>query len=138
MKFDSFKEGIDQIENGLRLLMNQSPVFEIKRLLAAEELLLTKYAPFLEGDRVCLAKTPDIESSSGWFRSKHFLITGALGIVRGVECHSEGRLVYYVEFDDETYYCDNDKIYKPTSKKHVYGFGESWIKKVEEVPHHSV
>lgn len=94
----------------------------------AERLLVV--APFAEGDRVVLTKTPDIEKGSGWWGSRHYLIEGSRGVVTSVDFHEEKKvLLGYVMFDDETYihYEIGEKM--PVKDKHVYCFGESWLRR---------
>jgi hypothetical protein len=59
--------------------------WNLDQLVASYDLLMSRFAPFKVGDRVALAKTPNItqESAPGWMRSKHFLVKGAEGTVVG-------------------------------------------------------
>jgi hypothetical protein len=74
---------------------------------------LWEMAPFKVGDRVQLAKTPDInkETSWGWLGAKHFLIKGALATV-----HS--RQFYDAHFIFGLYF-DNDSWLTPEGVKHM-------------------
>ena len=61
-------------------------------------------APFQVGQRVALARTPEItkEKAWGWLHCKHFLVRGAAGTVRCVE-FGLGHFSFAVTFDDESW-----------------------------------
>ena len=63
---------------------------------------LIERAPFQVGQRVALARTPEIGPASGWSHYKHFLVQGAAGTVRYVE-FGRGHFSFAVTFDDESW-----------------------------------
>lgn len=65
---------------------------------------LIERAPFQVGQRVALARTPEItkEKAGGWLHCKHFLVQGAAGTVRCVE-FGRGHFSFAVTFDDESW-----------------------------------
>ncbi len=91
-------------------------------------------APFQVGDRVRLNRTPVITESTswGWLGSKHFLVAGALAVVREVD-FIDGQFTGELEFDDETYLPSwglNKGIPEPVRQKSWYRFNETFIEKV--------
>jgi hypothetical protein len=114
--------------------------YAVRCLAAAHHLLVTKYAPFHEGDRVELSKTPEINEkrAPGWMGCKHFLIEGAMGIVRHVGVHPamkdckqgdiEAHLSYGIEFDDESAMVDGKRIEIKGEDRHLYTFGENYLR----------
>jgi hypothetical protein len=137
MNTDEFTDGLQMLQKALNKLSDGPFDYTLKCLIAAKEALLTRYAPFKVGDRVRLTKAPIIteEIAWGWSSSKHFLVPGATGIVRDSAVYSDGKLVFYVEFDNETWVDDygyNGRIKNslvPVSSKHWYTFGESYLEK---------
>ncbi len=111
---------------------------EIKKSLEAFKKFLETKGLFKVGDRVELAKTPVINSTEawGWMSSRHFLVEGAKGVVREVSYY-RSRFVYSVEFDDEVSWIDDKDVIHPytdNSRKHVYSFAESNLRKADARP----
>jgi hypothetical protein len=63
-----------------------------------------RLAPFKVGDRVQLAKTPNIneKDSWGWMGAKHFLIKGAAATVQVREFY-DASFVFGLHFDDDSW-----------------------------------
>jgi hypothetical protein len=125
MDIDRIKDAVRQIEAGVDQIRSTGVSYTLDVLFAAHRLVIERFAPFKVGDRVALSKTPKIdrETAWGWLGSKHFLVQGALGIVRTVDLHGDGKLSFGVEFDDETW-IDRDGHRRPLDRKHHYCFGE--------------
>lgn len=132
MDIDRFEKGMRLMQEALTALSGGPFDYTLKCLLAARMALLTRYAPFKVGDRVALAVTPVIDEKTawGWMSSKHFLIEGALGVVRASDVRSDGQLFFDVEFDDETW-IDREGVRRPVERKHTYCFGERSLVRVE-------
>ncbi len=77
--------------------------FYLQRLAEYAECLFTRFAPFHAGDRVELTVTPEIPPSSGWYTSKHFLVAGERGTVRGVDYSKQRGFTMLVEFDNDSW-----------------------------------
>jgi hypothetical protein len=88
-------------------------------------------AQFKVGQLVRLNKTPEItrEKSWGWFGSKHYLIKGALAVVKERQFY-DGTFVYGLHFQDESW-VDGNGICQPVSGKALYSFGERWLESAE-------
>jgi hypothetical protein len=123
---DAITEGVKLIEQGMRRLSGGPLDYYLKQLVKARELLLTRFAPFKVGDRIILWHTPIIEPESGWYCSRHFLVAGSLGTVKESDCDGEGRLRFYVEFDNETW-IDYDGKEQPVISKHRFCFFEQQL-----------
>lgn len=125
MDVERFSKGMNLMQEALTALSGGPFDYTLKCLLAAREALLTRYAPFKVGDRVELALTPTIndETAHGWIGSKHFLIKGAAGTVCSSDVLADGRLVFHVQFDDETW-IDSKGARQQASKKRTYCFDE--------------
>jgi hypothetical protein len=126
-----FKEASGYIKKGLSMFDGGPLEFYLTEMAAAYEMLMTRFAPFRVGDKVVLVKKLDIKSDSGWFYSRHFLIVGALGVVRHAECGTSG-FKFDVEFDNETW-IDKEGNENPISQKHSFRFGESSLAAVREI-----
>jgi hypothetical protein len=122
---ERFSKGIKLMNEALTALSHGPFDHTLTCLLAAREALLTKYAPFKVGDAVALAVTPTIDEKTapGWMSSRHFLKRGAIGVVRGSDVRSDGKLAFAVEFVDESW-IDKDGAVHPATEKHSYHFGE--------------
>jgi hypothetical protein len=125
MDIDRLKDAVRQIEGGVNQLRSIGIGYTLDVLFAAHRLVVERFSPFKVGDRVALSKTPKIdkETAWGWLASKHFLVKGAQGIVRTVDLHSNGDLVFGVEFDDETW-IDRDGNRRTVDRKHAFSFRE--------------
>lgn len=133
MDIANFKEARRLIQQGNDMLRSGSFDYYLDKMLGCYELLLDRFSPFKVGDRVILAKTPNItpEKSWGWMGSKHFLIKGAAGTVRSVSVDRDG-FSFQVEFDDESFIHPFTKQVTPVTEKHTYHFGEDWLVKATQ------
>lgn len=91
-------------------------------------------APFKDGDRVRLTKTPEInvKDSWGWVHAKHFLVEGCEGTVSDVD-FQDGRFVALFCPDGQTWLpeCGEKKgIPQPVDRPGHYGFSESYLERV--------
>lgn len=96
-----------------------------------------KASKFKLGQRVQLKENVDTSNKSGWEHCKHFLIKGAKASVRDVD-YFDGRYVYDIEFDNETWIKDYEGFTKlkkpvevPVKDKHVFRFAEKHLEKVK-------
>lgn len=111
-------------------LLRKGPLsFYLREMSAAYELLMSRYAPFKVGDRVKLAKTPDItpEHAPGWMSCRHFLVQGAIATVSDARC-GEGGFRFDVMFDGETW-LDREGVERPISEKHTFTFREASLER---------
>lgn len=127
MDTDAVKKGLTMIENGISMLRGGPMDYYLKQLLAARDLLLTRFAPFKVGDRVTLRRAYDPKEFTGWSHSKHFLIPGSPATVQSSDCSSEGDLIFDLVFDNESW-IDDKGVERPVSEKHSYRFSEVELK----------
>lgn len=126
MNIERVLEGAKKLREAMDLLSIGPLEHTLTCLLLAQDLLFTKYAPFKVGDRVELARTPVITEkvAFGWIGSKHFLVEGAVGVVRSLEVFSDGRLRVNVAFDNESWKSTRTDEVHPIAdaQKHTYCF----------------
>ena len=115
-------------------LFGRGPLdFFLRELVAAHDLLMSRYAPFKVGDRVVLTKAPDYVQAPGWNGCEHFLVPGAAGTVVDTSCGERG-FRFDVLFDDESWidtvgYRNPKGTFVPMApdRRHRFGFGEGWL-----------
>ena len=133
MDIENVKDAIDLLQKGINKLSNGPLSYYVENMVAAYDILMTRYAPFKVGDCVLLTKTPviNLSTASGWMGSKHFLVKGAAGTVATADCGTRG-FKFDVIFDDESWYNHVDKIYVKMAedKRHRYCFGEDDLVKI--------
>jgi hypothetical protein len=88
--------------------------------------MFDRFCPFKEGDRVELVKDIDVNESSGWYGSRHFLIRGSKGTVRGRE-YRKNMFTFDIEFDNETWF-DGKGNEHPVERKHVFNLNETQLR----------
>jgi hypothetical protein len=82
-----------------------------------------------------LKEAPDLDFNSGWQSLKHFLIRGALAVVKTIDCGPKGFSIQ-VEFNDESWikedFATKTKEVVPMApdRKHLYGFSDTVFVKV--------
>lgn len=131
---ERIQRGLKSIQDGFAVLSQGPAEYDLKCMLKATELLVTKYAPFKVGQRVELAATPIItkDKSYGWLHSKHFLVEGAQAVVASVDFDSED-LSFHVIFDDESWIDRDGKVNPiPPERKHTYGFRAEALRLTED------
>jgi len=86
-----------------------------------------KLAPFKVGDRVQLAKTPDIneKDSWGWMGAKHFLVAGSKATVHNREFY-DARFVFGLYFDNDSWF-DMNKVKHQSDNKGLYMLSADWL-----------
>jgi hypothetical protein len=84
--------------------------------------------PFQVDQRVQLTKTPVINEKEawGWLGSKHFLIKGAVAIVKERDFY-KGVFSFGLHFDDQTWIDSFTKEIHSPKEKALYYFGERWL-----------
>lgn len=122
MNLDEFQTSAKKLEESARFFTHSDFEFHLKLLQKAQEMLLTTYAPFKNGDRVELAKTPEISTTKSWglMGSKHVLTEGATGTVVHLEVRMSGLFVA-VLLDYDTW-IDYKGVEKERVDKHPYAF----------------
>lgn len=108
---------------------SQELKYEFNKLREYATALFERFAPFKEGDRVVLTKTPKIdkETSWGWMGSKHFLVKGAMATVHDVD-YRNGLFFASLYFDDESW-VDSDGTVNPVNRPALYTFSENFLYK---------
>lgn len=126
MDIEKIKEGVALLKQAINILQSSSLEDLLGSLVAAKEILLTKYAPFKVGEKIRLAHTPIVDEDirPGWLGSKHFLVKGATGIVRSSDVMPGGYFTFYVEFDSESWIDSRGNVH-PTEQKYWYAFSEN-------------
>lgn len=132
MNDTSLKDGLEKINEGIRILQCGPLSYYIERAQEYQEALFNKFAPFKIGDRVRLIKTPEINENRfpGWLSSKHFLIEGAVGTVESVDYRDE-TFCADVVFDNESW-IDSNGTRHPIEEngKHTFLFSEKLLVKI--------
>jgi hypothetical protein len=130
------KKALSLIDEGLNVLRRGPADWYVSRLVECYELLLNKYAPFRVGDRVVLTEAPDIteRTAPGWMHSRHFLVKGAMGVVREVDVCARG-FSGAIAFDDESW-IDRDGKANPVEpdRRHVFNLHERLLVRVPAPP----
>ena len=130
------KEAFARIETLVDAAVNLSKefggetVYWIKSLLDQRQQLFERFAPFREGDRVRLKKTPDISAdvSWGWMHAKHFLIEGATGTAGDVSFY-KGAFRAYVRFDNESW-INSKAVVCPVDEPGWYCLNEDYVERI--------
>lgn len=139
---DSMKlahEGMEKIKQANQMLQGGPATFYHERV---EEYVngLFSFARFKIGDKVALteeweshfAKELDRYQNHGWQSMKHFLVRGAVAIVKSVDFH-KGSFMYGVEFENESWIstCGKDKgkqIPTVPTDRHLFSIAERHFK----------
>ena len=114
------------------LLTRYPSEFFFKKMKGYAEVLFTRFAPFREGDRVMLTKTPVIteQEAWGWLRAKHFLVVGAKGTIESVDFY-DGQFKAGIEFDDDSWIDSTDgNARKKHMEKGIYTFSEDYLRTI--------
>jgi hypothetical protein len=125
MTNDKIKEGFGLIAKGISALSTGPCNFYVDQLLAARELLLTRFAPFKVGDKVELIEPHP--APGNWAASKHFLIPGEPATVESLDCNSAGLLYFDCTFDHETWINEAGKA-MPVSRRGRYRLYEAELR----------
>lgn len=120
---DELLEGVRLISKGIDKLQAGPLDYYLKKLIAARELLLTRFAPFRVGDTVTIRQVPDFNKSPGWNGCRHFLVPGSRAVIRSSDCDDRGCLRFEVEFETESW-IDSEGTIRPVSSKHIFCFFE--------------
>lgn len=137
MDLSNVKQAASLIREAQDLLGRGPLDYYLTELIGAHEYMLKRFAPFTVGDRVVLVKTPDFQNSPGWRGREHFMVPGALCIVRKVECAATGFNIF-VEFEDEAW-IDNigmegrgpgTRVPTPPEKRHQFILSEDYLHKL--------
>lgn len=123
---------VSELQRIASFLGSGDVIYHLRKHAAAYKAVLTHYARFKVGDRVQLAKTPNIseKNAPGWLGSQHLLVRGAPGTVVSADfsLSGEGALRYGVQFDNESVRAKDGTCYEVDPKKrHEYSFGEEWL-----------
>lgn len=109
--------------------------YTINKLIGNYAGLCKRFCPFKVGNRVRLTETPVItkETAHGWLGSKHFLVAGALGTVKGLDCY-EGWWTVGVVWDDETWihHVTGEKM--PMDRPCIYNHSERVLRLKKDAP----
>ncbi len=134
-KFTNFTKAMEKIEEAQRLLQQGPASYYVTEITGAYEYLMGRFAPFKIGDKVMLKNPPD-PMPYGWTSVAHFLIRGALAVVKEVECGPNGFSIG-VEFEDESWIKKDyatkteEVILFDSDRKHLYYFKDTAFVKVE-------
>ena len=90
--------------------------------------IFDRFCPFQIGDEVILTKEVDFAKAPNWKPSKHFLVNGAIAVVKSRD-FKHGLFVFGVEFEDDSW-IDTDEIihkYEPENR-HLFYIDESYLR----------
>lgn len=138
MDIEHVHKAAEKLSEAMGMLGRGPLDYYLLELVAAHDMLMSRFAPFRVGDRVRLLKAPDMKPISdvqphGWWRCRHFLVPGATGVVKTATCGTGG-FSFGVEFDAESW-IDEVGFQRPkgtivqmeADSKHVFKFGEGWL-----------
>lgn len=132
---DGYKKNLDPfyvlLEHQQQLARMSELEWKLERVKEYAEGLFAR-APWKDGDRARLIKTPEIDHGSGWYGSRHFLVKGRIGTVSCVDFRG-GKFNCLWCPDDQTWESSLTKEFHPINPKD-YGhffFGESWLEKID-------
>jgi hypothetical protein len=114
----------DQLE---RLFGKSERLREVRALVGAGLFLERKLGAFKVGDRVALARTPEIGPDSGWRWYKEQLVEGAVGTVLQKELWGDP----FDQSFSHTYGVSFDSIDKDPERPHLFCFRESSLRHLE-------
>ena len=116
---------VKEYARGLQSLLSQEFDYKITTVLSSYNELFDRFCPYKIGDRVQLARDPEIPS--GWYHSKHFLIKGAIATVQSHDFR-DGKFLFGLIFDEESWICADGKMNKVEATRHcVYPFSEDYL-----------
>jgi hypothetical protein len=133
MDIDHVRKAADKLKEAMEMFGHGPLDYYLRELVAAHDMLMSRFAPFKVGDRVVLKNAPNFEAAPGWTNCRHFLVPGAAGTVVDAGCGQDG-FRFDVLFDDESW-IDNTGYQRPkgtvvpVEPKHRYGFGEMWLER---------
>lgn len=108
----------------LKVTMNRGEHYhKFESVINSYGSIFNRFCPYVIGDRVRLIKAPVINDrvAPGWMGCEHFLIEGALGKITDTG-YDEGKFVFGVEFDDDSYIHFQTGEVVPTSPNKRYSF----------------
>jgi hypothetical protein len=126
LKIEPVKKAAALMREAMSHLSGGPLEFYLEEMAACYDLLLERFAPFKDGDRVELAVTPDFDTAPGWTCCKHFLVKGAKGYVREATC-GKGGFRFGVVFDDDTW-IDQQGRKRPSEPKGMFIFDEESLR----------
>lgn len=137
MNLDNVRLGTAKLREAMELLSRGPLEYYLTELIAAHDLLMTRFAPFKTGDRVMLTKAPIMSADHGWKPCAHFLVRGSTGTVVNADCGSKG-FQFGVVFDDESTTVGyaigdlkiGDRVPVSPERRHVFAFSESYLEHV--------
>jgi hypothetical protein len=135
MNLDVVREGAQKLSEAMAIFSRGPLDFYLRELVAAHDLLMTRYAPLKVRDRVVLVKAPDYADAPSWKHCEHFLVPGAAGVVVDATCGERG-FRFEVLFDAESW-IDTTGHGRPKGtvvpiehdKRHRFCFGEGWLER---------
>ena len=131
MNIENVREATKKLSEAMSLFGSGPLDFYLRELIAAHDLLIKRFAPFKSGDRVRLITPPDFDKTTGLQHCKHFLVHGAEGTVKSVEC-GEGGFRFGVVFDNESWidtqgFVGKKGAYVAIDDKHAFSFSPNDI-----------
>lgn len=111
---------------------NQDFTYWVKQIYDANVYLTNKYCQYEKGEKVLLAKTPEIKQGHGWYHHRHFLVKGTEAVINDIGCGVNG-FYYYLSFPSESWVPDygEDRSPQLTPNKHLFCLNEEYVKKIE-------
>lgn len=136
MNLDNVRLGTAKLREAMALFSTGPLEYYLTELIAAHDLLMTRFAPFKIGDRVRLTKAPVLSADHGWKPYEHFLVVGATGVVTTAECGTKG-FQFGIVFDNESFIAGctrfpitaGDVVPISESARHTYAFSESYLER---------
>jgi hypothetical protein len=118
---------LSELQRVVNVLSDGDFLYRIRKYATAYRMVLTHYARFKVGDRVCLARTPNLANAPGWRGCERFLIRGARATVVSSDIAVDsGEMRYAIAFDEESW-CDLDGNVHLIADRHPFSFSEGML-----------
>lgn len=132
-ELEEMSEMVSVFKSKFNSLCGGSFGWGVSQVVASYLSLFDRFCPFKVGDQVVLARDVVVDRESGWYSSRHFLVKGSKGEVRG-RGYSDGMFCFNIVFDDESYIDDEHRKHIPVDK-HMYKFSDRMLEKfISEKP----
>jgi hypothetical protein len=91
--------------------------------------MFERFCPFKVDEEVVISKPIDFSKAPGWTHSQHFLVVGAVAVVKTRD-YRNGLFVFGVEFLEDSWIGLDGKVNKyDPDKRYLYSLSETFLSK---------
>jgi hypothetical protein len=129
MDTQALRSGLENLQKAVRDLEGLQLPYQVGNLIAAYEMLVTRYAPLKVGQRACLVSDEGLNAvfAPGWVGCFHFIQVGAACRVEEVSVIG-GKWRFLVTFEQESWMGDDKQVhYVYDPNRHWFSFGEQHL-----------